>query len=255
MKARDPFSDSEHTRTNEEEVDYRVDLEQYIGDSTDTNVEQFQNFTKYIPTADLRKFICRYELYKKIVNVHGVIIEGGVLRGGGLMGWAHLSEVFEPFNYSRKIIGFDTFTGFASVNENDAKSKSGHVAEGGLASESYEDLQRGINTFEKSRILKHIPKVQVVKGDATETLPIFIEENPYLVVALLYLDFDLYEPTLHALKHLLPRMPKGSAIGFDELNNDLFVGETVAVMEEVGIDNLRIERFPFGISMSYAIIE
>jgi hypothetical protein len=107
----------------------------------------------------------------------------------------------------------------------------------------------------RRRVLKHIPKIQIIKGDVAKTLPAFIEANSYLVVGLLYLDSDLYEPILHALKYLLPRMPKGAAIGFDELNNDLFVGETVAVMEEVGIKNLRIERFLFGISMSYAILE
>ena len=129
------------------------------------------------------------------------------------------------------------------------------MAAGGLRSDSYDDLTNGIRIFEQSRVLKHIPKVHLVKGDVAQTLPDFIQDNPYLVVALLYLDFDLYEPTVQALRHLLPRMPKGSAIGFDELNNDLFVGETVAVMEEVGIRNLRVQRFPFGISMSYAILE
>jgi hypothetical protein len=255
MNRKDPFTDSDVARSSEAEVDYRVELEEYIEASSDSNVEQFQNFAKYIPTADLRKFMCRYELYKKIVNVQGVIVEGGVLRGGGLMAWAHLTEIFEPFNHSRKVIGFDTFAGFPSVGDSDAKSRSRQMAAGGLRSDSYGELTRGIQIFERSRVLKHIPKVHLVKGDIAQTLPAFIQDNPYLVVALLYLDFDLYEPTLQALRYLLPRMPKGSAIGFDELNNDLFVGETVAVMEEVGIRNLRVQRFPFGISMSYAILE
>lgn len=171
------------------------------------------------------------------------------------MTWAHLSEIFEPFNYTRQIIGFDTFSGFTSVSKGDQKSISRHAKEGGLNSGSYEDLQECVRIFNQSRVLKHIPKVQLIKGDVAETLPAFLAENPYIVVGLLYLDFDLYEPTVHALRHLLPRMPKGSIIGFDELSNNLYVGETVAVMEEIGLPNLRIERFPFGISMSYAIIE
>jgi hypothetical protein len=94
MNPQDPFTNSDVARTHESEVEYRIELEHYIEDSTDTNVEQFQDFAKCIPAADLRKFICRYEFYKKIVNVQGVIIEGGVLRDGGLMGWAHLREIF-----------------------------------------------------------------------------------------------------------------------------------------------------------------
>lgn len=49
-------------------------------------------------------------------------------------------------------------------------------------------------------------------------------------------------------------MPKGSVIAFDELNNDTWHGETIAVMESIGIKNLRIERFPYDSRTSYAIL-
>lgn len=252
---KDPWSISDPSRTKKSEVDYRIKLEEYIENSPMTNVEKFQDFCKYIPTPDLRKFICKYELFKKIIDSHGVVIECGVLNGGGLMAWAQLSEMLEPFNHPRKIIGFDTFSGFPSISEKDKTSKAVHLKEGGLAADSYDDLNNCIELFDQNRILKHIPKVYLVKGDIAETLPAFLEKHPYIVVSLLHLDFDLYEPTVHALRHLLPRIPKGGIIAFDELNNDLFPGETIAVMEEVGISNLRIKRFPFGIATSYAIIE
>ena len=57
----------------------------------------------------------------------------------------------------------------------------------------------------------------------------------------MYLDFDLYEPTLEIIKKLYPRMPKGSIIAFDELCNDLFVGETTAVLETIGIKILKLK--------------
>jgi len=254
-KKRDPLTNFEPSRTNESEVDYRIRLEEYISKSKGTNIEKFLNFTKYIPTSGLRRFLCQYELFKKVINTQGVIIEAGVLRGGGLMAWAHLSEIFEPFNHTRRIIGFDTFSGFTSINEQDRKSKAKQLVKGGFASDSYDDLQESIKFFDQTRVLKHIPKVQLVKGDVVKTLPKFLEENPWIVVSLLYLDFDLYEPTVHTLRHLLPRIPKGGIIGFDELGNDLWVGETIAVMEEVGLGKLKIERFPFGVAMSYAVIE
>ena len=37
------------------------------------------------------------------------------------------------------------------------------------------------------------------------------------MISLLYLDFDLYEPTLAELKYFLPRMPKSTILLFDEL--------------------------------------
>jgi hypothetical protein len=103
--------------------------------------------------------------------------------------------------------------------------------------------------------LNHIQKVRLVKGDVSKTLPCYLEKNPYLVVALLWLDFDVYEPTKAALKYLLPRIPKGGVIAFDELNHEVWPGETIAVMEEIGLSNLRIERFSFGSTVSFAVIE
>lgn len=55
-----------------------------------------------------------------------------------------------------------------------------------------------------------------------------------MLVSLLYLDLDIYEPTKVALKEFLPRMSKGSIIAFDELNYRSFPGETIAMLEELG---------------------
>ena len=74
-------------------------------------------------------------------------------------------------------------------------------------------------------------------------------------MSLLWLDFDIYEPTLIALKYLIDRIPKGGIIAFDELNHEVWPGETVAVREALGLNKLRIQRFPFGGTLSYAIIE
>lgn len=95
----------------------------------------------------------------------------------------------------------------------------------------------------------------MVQGDLSKTAPAYLESNPHLVVSLLYLDLDLYEPTKKALEVFLPRMPKGAVIAFDELNAKIFPGETIAVMEQIGIRNLRIERFPFDSYVSFAVLE
>jgi hypothetical protein len=44
-------------------------------------------------------------------------------------------------------------------------------------------------------------------------------------------------------------------LAFDELNMDLFPGETLAAMETVGLRNLRLRRFPFATSLSWAVLE
>lgn len=255
MSKKDPSRFLEPARTTQKEIEFRVELDKYFAKSIGSNVEKLQNFAKYVPTQDLRKFICRYEVFKKILHVHGSIIECGVLYGGGLMTWAHLSEIFEPLNHTRNIIGFDTFSGFVSLSDKDKTAKAAQGKTGGLSIDSYNDLLESIRLYDKNRFLPHIQKVKLVKGDINDTLPKYLEKNPHLVVGLLWLDFDIYEPTLVALKHLVPRIPMGGIIAFDELSHEVWPGETIAVMEEIGLNNLKIERFPFGGTVSYAVME
>ena len=171
------------------------------------------------------------------------------------MTWAQLSAIYEPINYTRRIIGFDTFEGFPAIAKQDETATSPERHKGGMAADSYEELKIAIELFDQNRPIGHIPKVELVKGDARQTIPKYIERNPYLVVSLLYLDFDLYEPTVVALENFLPRMPKGAIIGFDEINSPSWPGETLAVLEKVGIRKLKIERFYFESYVSYAILD
>jgi hypothetical protein len=81
----------------------------------------------------------------------------------------------------------------------------------------------------------HVPaSVKLIKGNACLTIPSFLQDNKHVIVSLLYLDLDIYEPTKVALKHFLSRMAKGSIIAFDELNWKSFPGETIAALEEIG---------------------
>jgi len=187
----------------------------------------------------------------------------GVHFGGGLMTWAKLSSIHEPANYSRKIIGFDTFSGFPYISPKDKITKYVHEKRGITTPkkndnyvDSYTDLQKSIELYDQDRYnFGSGPKIELVKGDAAKTIPKYLKDNPYLVISLLNLDFDIYEPTKVALKHLLPRMPKGAIICFDEINHPFWPGETLAVMEELGIKNIKLQRFPFAPSPSYAVLE
>jgi hypothetical protein len=235
--------------------DIQKKMENYFVNSKDSVFDKLSNFPKYVLRQDISRFLAKYEIYKKILDVDGSIIECGIKYGGGLMTFAHLSSIFEPVNYTRKIIGFDTFAGFPNLSKEDKGSKSKFAKKGGFKADSYNDLKKSISLFDSNRFLGEIPKVEMVKGDATQTIPKYIKENQHLVVGLLYLDFDIYEPTKVALENFLPRMPKGSIIVFDEINNPHFVGETKAVLDTIGFSNLRIKRFDFNTFMSYAILD
>jgi len=234
---------------------FQEELGEYFENSIGTTFEKLCNFPKFIPRQHLTTFLAKYELFKKILDVEGAIIEGGVYSGGGLMTWSQLSSIFEPINYTRKIIGFDTFSGFPGMSSQDKKAKSKDAHKGGLALNSFEDLQKSIQLYDHNRFINDIPKVELVKGDVTKTIPKFLKENPHTVISLLYLDFDIYKPTKIALEHFVERIPKGGIVAFDEFNNKNWVGETVAVLETLGIRNLKLKRFPFNSYLTYAILE
>ncbi|MCS3472597.1 hypothetical protein M2401_006362 [Pseudomonas sp. JUb42] len=237
------------------------DLEQFSAseilfkNSNDPLSIKLDSFAKYASRQSIAKFITKYELFKKIINVNGSIVEGGVLQGGGTLAWAKLSSILEPVNHTRKIIGFDTFDGFPSIDTKDTTgSDSDLLVPGALRGSSYEDVLAAVDTYDINRPLSHIQKIELIKGDISHTAKAYLDQNPHLVVSLLYLDVDLYQPTKTLIETFLPRMPKGAIIVFDELNAKSFPGETLAVQETLGINNLKIERFYFDSYISFAVL-
>ncbi|MFH1482479.1 MAG: TylF/MycF/NovP-related O-methyltransferase [Patescibacteria group bacterium] len=234
--------------------DYLTQLRDYIDKSSEPNIiDKFENFSKFSTRTSLMRFIIKYEIFKKILNIHGSIFEFGVNFGGGLMTFARLSEILEPYNHQRKIIGFDSFSGFPSISDKENKDNS-LCYEGSLAVDSYDDIQQCIRLFNINRPMNHISKVELIKGDICETLPKYINENPHTMASLVILDTDLYEPTKIILDNMMKRIVKGGIILFDQLNIKAWSGESVAVIEEFkNLNNLKIERFPFT-AISYAVI-
>ncbi len=88
----------------------------------------------------------------------------------------------------------------------------------------------------------HIDKVHLVKGDVCQTIPEFVAQHSHLMVSLLFLDLDLYEPTKVALSSSCPRMPKGAVDRLRRVGQPHVPGETLALLDCLGIGNLRLRR-------------
>ena len=216
---------------------------------------KMENFPKYVRRQNMTRYLALYEIFKMQMPVKGSIIECGVNHGFGTMAWAKFSAILEPVNLMRRIYGFDTFEGFPGVSEKDMSAASAHVKEGDLAADVHDEMSQLIDIYDSTRFLGHVNKVNLVKGDALETIPQFVEDNPHILVSLLYLDFDLYEPTKVALEHFLPRMPKGAILAFDELDNPLWPGETLAMLEAHAKRPLKIQRLDFDPYIGFAVLD
>jgi len=240
--------------TREFEGDVGKNLARIFCENPDSVSRKLTNFPKYVRREDLRRFMALYEMFKLVLPVKGSVVECGVYRGFSLMTWAKLSSILEPENSMRRVYGFDTFEGFPAVHDRDqSEFKAADVGE--LRSNSHEELLALIRESDTDRALGVVPKVELIRGDIVRTIPEFVERHQHLVVSLLFLDCDLYEPTKVALEHLVPRMPKGAVLGFDELDKPIWPGETAALLETKGIRGLRLRRLEWEPYVSYAVLE
>ena len=219
------------------------------------NDEVLPNLGLFLTSKALSRVLFFNEIYKKILNVHGVVMEFGVRWGQTLSLLSALRGIYEPFNRHRKIIGFDTFSGFKGIDAKDGAAckcvdGSFSVADG---YEAY--LSQILSLQEALNPMNHLRRFELVKGDASETIPDYMERHPETIISLAILDFDIYKPTKVALEQIKPRLVKGSVLVFDELCDDIFPGETIALQEVFGLNSLRVERMPMTARVSYAVIE
>jgi len=218
--------------------------------------QRLQFFPRHVRRQDVARLLAKYEIFKQSLPINGSVIECGVFGGGGIMAWLHFSAILEPYNYTRQIIGFDTFSGFPGVHKKDARTGSSeHLHAEGFQThvKIKEEIEHLVALHDQNRPLGHISKVELVEGDACKAIPKYIEENPHLIISLLYLDFDLYEPTKVALEQLYPRVARGGIVAFDELNCPEFPGETIALLETIGAAGAKLCRFPFDPYISYFV--
>jgi hypothetical protein len=213
------------------------------------------NMGLFLNSKALSRLLFMNHLYEQIVDVMGVVMEFGTRWGPNLGQFAALRGIYEPFNRHRKIIGFDTFAGFPKIDSKDGHSEMMEVGHLTVPVNYKEYLSKTLQLHENDNPLSHIKKFELCEGDATKTLPKYLHENPETIIALAYFDFDVYEPTKICLEAIKPRLVKGSVIGFDELNDPDSPGETLAVMEVFGLNNIKLKRFPYTSRTSYFVVE
>ncbi len=216
-----------------------------------------ESFPVYVRRVTMTRFLAHYELYRRVAHLPGNVVQVGIYRGVSFFSWAKFLEIFHPGDRTRRVFGFDSFAGFTGLADEDGPpDEKWQKREGGWDAGPFRDeLMTHVDLFHRDSFLPRAKRAVVIEGDITETAPKFAEDFPGLRISLLHLDVDLYEPTKAALEAFVPRMPKGGIIAFDELNVEIFPGETTAVQEVLGLGQVRIRRFPFDPYVSYCVIE
>jgi hypothetical protein len=146
-------------------------------------------------------------------RIPGAFVECGVWRGGSTMAMA---RTLAQLGDARDLWLFDTFAGMTPATDKDrtytgesaeslleTESRDGHV----WAIASLEDVQRNVGTLRYPS-----DRVRYVQGPVESTIPGQTPRD----IALLRLDTDWYESTLHELRHLYPRLAPGGILIIDD---------------------------------------
>jgi len=216
-----------------------------------------QNLGLFISSKNLSRMLFMDHIYKLQLDVHGVVMEFGTRFGQNLALFSALRGIYEPFNRIRKIIGFDTFEGFPSLNKDADNLSTSIMREGGLSCPpAYEKYLESIMEYqENDNPLSHIKKFEIVKGDSTVTLANYLIKYPETIISLAFFDFDIYQPTKDCLQMIKKRLVKGSVVAFDELCDRDSPGETKALREVFNLGEIRLKRLPHASRVSYFIYE
>lgn len=196
------------------------------------------------PNREMVKILSYWELYQKIADTPGDIIECGVFKGSSLIRFATYREMCSmPF--SREIVGFDTFGKFPETDyENDKHNRQQFVEAAGEEGFDTEQIrhvltQKGLNQ-----------NIKLVEGDINDTVPAFVDSNPGLRIALLHIDVDIYEPTVTIIESLWDRVVDGGIVIVDDYGD--FDGESTAVEEHIGTSKA-LRPMPYGVGGAYIV--
>ena len=193
----------------------------------------------------LQKIIARYELFKKIMDKPGDIVECGVFKGSGFFTWVKLVQIFKP-NTPCNVIGFDFFDSNRDQvfqHEQDASCLDEH--QDGWRNPA--DILSACKAWGANNVELHA-------GNVIETTKRYASEQLGSRISLLYLDVDNYEGSLACLENLYPLVVRGGMVVFDEYALRTY-GESDAVDEYFKNKDVSINCLPWANTPSAYIIK
>lgn len=238
---------------SEGQIANRIELNSLFENSPMPTDHLMVNLALYMRSSVLAKTLYIDELYKKIKHLPGSIVEFGSWYGTNLALFESLRAIYDPYNYTRKVIGFDTYDGYQGLSSNDGSSDLVKPNQYSVPDDYIDYLKKILKFHQNENTMAHKNKFELIKGDATKTVHEYLESNPHTMISLAYFDMQLYEPTKACLEAIRPYLVKGALVAMDEINNDEFPGETEAFREVFGLNNFHIYKSTYLPDRSYMI--
>ena len=180
---------------------------------TKINSEKFfflSNIGLFVGNQSLFKLLTIYELIKDIKHVKGDIIEFGVWNGNNLLS---MKKIIDYLNIKKNIYGYDWFKGLKNFSKHDQK----------INRKKYIGNKKKIQNVIKFFGLK---KIYLIDDDVSNFTRHFKKSKKFSFV---YLDLDLFKPTIHILNTINKNLQKNGLIVFDQANKLEWPGENKAM--------------------------
>jgi hypothetical protein len=236
-----------HGLASENDREYWSKFDTILENSPHSEEHLLALWPVYVRRISMVRFLSHYELFKKIQNLPGDILDLGVSRGVSFFTFHKMLELFNPTDTSRKVIGVDSFEGLQDFSSSDGIQQSAvGKSQGGWSAKRVEDeimqmleLHNSDGVLTKARGMIYKTRIQ----DLGTRLA---QDRPGMRIALLHLDMDLYEPTLEALRMFWDLVLPGGLVVFDEFALPPWEGETKAWEDFAAERQLSyvIEKFP-----------
>lgn len=236
---KDKYLSSTFSNYREQEIDnLKAYLEQFRDYNENPEVILY-NFSRFVRTQEITKFLVFNKIFEIIKNIHGHIVEFGIHNGNTLFTLAHLSEIFEHRNYTRKIFGIDPLKDYSLPN-----GKT-------IGYANNEGLKKSIDLFNKSCVFNQFLKINLIQKTFILGCSELMSRDDF-ICSILILHIGLYKDEKYILENMYEKIPKGGVILFGSLNSEDTPDCTKALINSLGL-NHKIHRFDFATKYSYII--
>jgi hypothetical protein len=227
-----------------------IELQNILDEAGITFTDMLLNYPAFIRRREMTRLLADYDLFRLIQDLPGSIVELGVFLGAGLFTWAKLLETFAPGDRSRKVYGFESGSGYGDFapEDGDPKPWIANMIGPKIVPDGY--LDKMVRLTNLDNLLPGVERCRVISGDILETVQAFADNNQGTRLSMIFMDVNLYRPTLAGFRALYPLLVPRGVVAMNGYGSPPWLGETAAFeryFKEIGEPLPLMRKLPYSI--------
>jgi hypothetical protein len=231
------------------DAEHWKELERLIEENNISFDEMLVNFPAFVRRREMTRLLADYDLFRMIADLPGSIVELGVYLGAGLLTWSKLLETFMPGDRSRKVYGFESGAGYQDLSPEDGNPVP-WIKTIGQKTVGRDYLARLTELANEDNMVRGVERCRVIFGNIAETVPEFAKHSQGTRLSLIFLDVNLYKPTLIGLRELYPLLLRGGVVAINGFGSPPWQGEALALeryFREINAPHPRLRKLSYSI--------